>query len=277
MAQLIITNDNYLKAIHDRLERLEIPRRFKTYISPQALGALDAGCKPRVASHGSLSFAPPAAERIQIIPRALWPDLIKAGAGRWLHDLTKDKLPPHDQGSTNYCWAHGSVRTAEILRVYEAQQPLILSAESVAVPITGGRNRGGTPEEALIRLVAKGACRQELWPPNDRNQSHAAPGWETDAANQRITQWLDVDRFAMQMTLALLRIPVAIGLGWWGHLVCQLDPLWYGGDDFGIGCDNSWGPDYGDNGYFEIAEERAYADLGAFAPLSANFPAPIHV
>ncbi len=77
----------------------------------------------------------------------------------------------------------------------------------------------------------------------------------------------------MQMTLALRRLPVPIGLGWWRHLVCQLGPIHYGGTDFGVGCDNSWGPKYGDNGYFELTERRGTADLGAFVPLTENFAA----
>jgi hypothetical protein len=276
MPPLIIDDINYVQAIHDRLDRLKIPRHNRNLRSPELLGMMERGCKPRAAAYGSLSYAPAADEIIDVIPRHLWPQLIKDGEGKWLHDLCKDHLPPHDQGATNYCWAHGSVRAEEVVRVYEKQPPQILSAESVAVPVTAGRNRGGYPEEALTQLVAAGACRQELWPLNDRDASHATPGWQDDAKRQRITRHLDVDGFEMQMTLALLRIPVAIGLGWWGHLVCQLDPIWFGATDFGIGCDNSWGPDYGENGYFLLTESIGTADLGAFAAVASTFMADVH-
>jgi len=112
---------------------------------------------------------------------------------------------------------------------------------------------------------------QTFWPLNDRDESNAELGWERNAAQHRIIRWADVEGFDMQMTCALRRLPVPIGLGWWGHLVCQLDPIHYGGTDFGIGCDNSWGSDYGENGYFELTERRGTADLGAFVPLSQNF------
>ena len=232
---------------------------------------MEPGCLPRRTTYGGIPHVLKASDVIPTIPRSEWAGLITQGKGTFLHDLTHDKLEPHDQGGTNYCWAHGSVRTAEVLRVFEGQEALILSAESIAVPLTGGRNRGGYPEEALHQLRNFGACTQYYWPKNDRNEKNAMSGWEENAKLHRLIRWVDVKGFDVQMTLALLRVPVAIGLSWWGHLVCQLDPVHFGGNDFGIGCDNSWGADYGDNGYFILTEKRGTADLGAFAPLTENF------
>ena len=237
----------------------------------QRRGFPNPGCLPRQSKYGCLKHVPKATEIIKPIPRSEWAGLIADGKGTFLHDLTKDKLEPHNQGGTNYCWAHGSVRAAEVLRVFEGQDPVILSAESVAVPLTGGRNRGGYPDEALHQMRNYGACWQNFWPKNDRNERNAKTGWEQNALKHRLVRWIDVEGFDMQMTLALLRVPVPIGLGWWSHLVCQLDPIHFGGNEFGIGCDNSWASDYGENGYFILTERRGTADLGAFAPLSENF------
>ncbi len=260
MSTLIIDESNYVQAIEERLNRFDPTERN-----------FEPGCRPRQSDYGNIQGVPRATDFIKPIPREEWADLIKDGKGTWLHDLSKDKLPPHDQGGTNYCWAHGSVRAAEILRVFEGQPPLTLSAESVAVPVTGGRNRGGSPDEALQQMMRYGMCDQYLWPHNDRDERHAKDGWEANALRHRTIRWADTQGFDMQMTFAFMRIPVPIGLGWWGHLVCQLDPIHFGGKDFGIGCDNSWGNNYGDNGYFELTERRGTADLGSFALLTENF------
>ena len=242
------------------------------------------GCLPRKKAYGEVPGVPPASFLFPRIPRSKWREFITAGAGRSLGDLTKNVLPPHDQARTNYCWGHGSVRGVEALRVYQLQKPEILSAESVCVPVTGGVNRGGTPDEALERLMSHGCCEQPYWPLNDLNIRHAKTGWEKNALDHAILRWADVENFDDQATLALHRIPVAIGLGWWGHLVCQLDLVYL--DDiaaldhidraaggFGVSFDNSWGPDYGENGRGYLDEKHATADLGAFAPISATFDA----
>jgi hypothetical protein len=240
------------------------------------------GCTRRRKPYGGIPGVIPSSFLYPRIPREKWRELITAGAGRSLGDLTKNVLPPHDQGSTNYCWAHGSVRAVEVLRVYQCLTPEILSAESVAVPITGGVNRGGSPDEALEWLQKYGACHQDFWPLNDLNKRHAKAGWEANALSHAILRWAEIDTFDDQATLAHHRIPIAIGLGWWGHLVCQLDVVYL--DDipaldcyvraagqYGISFDNSWGADYGENGRGYLDEKHATADLGAFAPISATF------
>lgn len=240
------------------------------------------GCLPRKIPYGCIKGVQPSSFLFPRIPRSEWRDRIREGKGTFLGDLTRKVLSPHDQGLTNYCWAHGSVRGLEALRVFQGQKPLILSAESVAVPVTGGRNRGGSPDEALERLMSHGCCEQSFWPNNDLNERHAKDGWLDNALSHVILRWADVENFDDQATLALHRVPVPIGLGWWGHLVCQLDLVYLddikeldhfvrASDQFGIGFDNSWGADYGENGYAYLDEKHATADLGAFAPISGTF------
>ena len=234
-------------------------------------GAPISACLHRSVAYCNRPYLIPAPSIFKTIPRADWIPMIRDGAGHFLHDRTKNVLPPHDQGSTNYCWAHGTVRGLEVLRVYEGQRPLVLSAESVAVPLTNGRNRGGYADEAVKQLCDFGACEQRYWPANDRDANNADKAWLENRDLYRVLKWLDVVGWDVQMTLALRRIPCPIGLGWWEHLVCGLDPVELDSKTVGLGFDNSWGGDYGDNGYAVLDEKHGTADLGAIAPLSASF------
>lgn len=263
MPPLVITADNAKAQIEQQRLRLQ---------EGDAEG--DVGCYQDDVPLRSLAGTIPCSRLYRTIPRDEWKDRIREQKGADLHTITKDVLPPHDQGSTNYCWAHGSVRALEIQRVYQGMNPEILSAESVAVPLTGGRNRGGTPTEALKQLRQYGACLQTYWPKNDRNINHAKPGWKDNRLYYQILRWVIPHSWEEQITLALHNIAIAVGLNWWGHLIVQKRAVILPDGSVGTGCDNSWGPSYGDNGYFELDESHGTATLGAFGPISATFPGP---
>ena len=229
------------------------------------------GCRPRESVCGSIPGIALSFTRFPRIPRSEWKDRIIAGKGTWLSDVRKGKLEPHDQGRSSLCWMHGSVRAMEVLRVYQGQTPILLSAECAATQVTGGRNRGGMPDEALQHLRTIGTCDQSMWPKLSLSSRNADPGWIKDQKNHVTLDWVDVANFDDQMTCAFHRVPVAIGLRWWRHLVCQLDPVIMPDGSFGIGIDNSWGPEWGENGYGTLSEKYGEADLGAFAPISETF------
>jgi hypothetical protein len=211
------------------------------------------------------------AEYFPLIPEAEFPNAIRAMAGHTLHDLAGPVLPPHDQGSTPLCWAHGSTRALEILRVYEAQAAQLLSAEAVAYLATGGSMRGGSSDEALAILVQHGAPPDTDTGRNTFSTGNWNASWKDDALDYCVVGWLDVRTWQEQITLALNAVPIAITLEWWGHLVCQVDA---GLDDAGkpiIGFDNSWGKLFGVNGYATLDRQHGESSGGAFAPISATW------
>jgi hypothetical protein len=260
------------------MERLEITdaTRWKV-IGPQAehiqgrMIGRRAGCYERLWKHGKMQLCESAEKSLQPIPRNQWKKLIEEGQGNWLHDRCKPVLPPHNQGRTNYCWAHGPVRAFECLAVATGRPVGRLSSASVAVPITGGRNVGGHPEKAILQLRSQGACPLEMWPDDKRSSPDDLPAFNTAALKNRLIRWIDIEGWDMQITCALLRIPVAIGLSWWGHAVCQLDPVIMSDGSIGIGVDNSWGEDWGDYGYGTLDEKHGTADIGAFGPLAQGW------
>jgi len=259
MPTLLIDESNYLQQIRYRRDRLPRDQRDKPgYLTPFNEKAY-------------LAYADPAESHLQPIPRSRWPELIRRYRGNFLGDHTRPLLKPHDQDRTNYCWSHATIRTLEAHNAWTRKTGLLFSPESVAVPLTNGRNEGGWPEDAMKRLITHGACRADYWPANDRDIHHAKPGWSENAALHRVKRFIYVRDFDMQMTCAFHRIALAILLPWWNHAVCQLDPLLFDDGTFGLGCDNSYGPDYGENGYFLLTERRGTTDPGAVGILSTTF------
>ena len=62
------------------------------------------------------------------------------------------------------------------------------------------------------------------------------------------------------MTLLLCRIPVCVAYNWWGHAVTMTDPVLLGDGRFGARGRNSWGSQYGANGFFVVEEYYATPD-----------------
>lgn len=260
MTHIILTDDHAKAAVDEANTRANV-QAGKSY----------SGCLPRSTMYGACPGTVKSKDIFPRIPRSEWVRMIKEGKGTFLQDLAKGVLPVHDQNGKSLCWMHGSVRSLELVKIYENQKPELLSAECAAFMITGGRDRGGYPEEALEQLRTKGTCTESMWPRNQLTDRSAMEGWKLELPYNVILDWMEVENFDDQMTLALNRVPVPIGLGWWGHLVCQLGPELGPDDEPLIVFDNSWGEDWGDNGRGLLNERQGTADLGAFAPISATF------
>ncbi len=207
-----------------------------------------------------------------LIPRSQWKQLVADGKGTFIGDLLRaNKIPCKDQDGTNYCWAYASVGCVEALRALQGQPYVDLSAESVAGPIKNWRNQGGWGYEALEQLTNVGACRSDFMDsPNSLSPRRWKTGWEADRANHKIVAaWatLDDGGFDAVFTAALLRLPVSIGLDWWSHQVMVTAPVVFSDGSYGVEIRNSWGSEYGDDGFAELTESRA-TPSGSFAAVS---------
>jgi hypothetical protein len=171
------------------------------------------------------------------------------------------------------CWVYASTETVEVCRAIQGQPYVSLSPESVGGPLTGWRNEGGNGLDALQQLTTTGACANSFMDAaNSLHSSRWKTGWQADCANHKITaSWTSVSSFDEVITALLLRIPVSIGLDWWGHQVLLTDPALVG-NGYGVVFRNSWGEDWpsaGASGWSTLTESKSQPD-GSFAAINVT-------
>lgn len=205
-----------------------------------------------------------------LIPRSEWTARIEEmeRTKTRLSDIIRQAgIPSLDQNGTNYCWCNAVVTAIETGRAANGLPYVKMSPASVAAPIKGYRNQGGWGGEALEYIVAHGVAAASLWPANSISRSYFEQTRE-NAGLHKVTEWYDLNNrnFDQLMTCLFLRIPVAIGLNWWSHEVCAIDPVVVSPGRYGVRFRNSWGSSYGDSGFSILTEAKATPD-DACAPI----------
>lgn len=212
-------------------------------------------------------YAPPFSG--QIIPRSQWTDLIKRQDDNEtspLHVHKKNKLPILDQNGLPYCWGYGV--TAAIMNRYAAfgMQPVPhLSATSCAAQIKGFRKQGGWAGEFIKGLAKYGLATVQTWPEHSMDRSLVSNNAvRLDMQRHGIVEFEELPSQNFEAAISALLnpynpCPVTMGLGWWGHLVCGLRAVVIEPGRFGIAGANSWTAQWGDHGYFVLAESKATA------------------
>jgi hypothetical protein len=261
MTYLLINDSNYRDHAGDG--------KVIDFGGPRYLAAM-----PRKTAFGQCAVAAMIDEN-DLIPRSEWPDRIrrKDRDRTWVKDICS-RIPCMDQDGLNYCHAYGPTMAVMCHRLIQNQPHVMLSAESVGGPVTGWRNNGAYPEDDLQQYVQYGACPASMMDkPHSRNPGRWDPAWETERLKYRVVEWLDGllpqgKAFDAAMTMALQNLPGAAGFTWWGHEVAYcLHAQDLGRGKFSIGGRNSWGKDYGDDGFFYLQEGKGTPDIHLFAVL----------
>ena len=95
-------------------------------------------------------------------------------------------------------------------------------------------------------------------------------GWETERKKFRVVEFWDgqmpgYSTFDIAASFALLNIPYASGHAWWGHAIAGGFGLRKESNGtYSLMKRNSWGPSYGQDGFFWLAQRKATPDIGLF-------------
>jgi hypothetical protein len=203
------------------------------------------------------------------IPRSEWDDRIaemEKNKARLSDLLLAQNIPSLDQNGTNYCWFNGVVTGVYCVRARMNLPYKPLSPASGAAQIKGFRNQGGWGGDALEWMVENGACEQRLWPQAAIDRQYLTEESKQNAKLYRITETnvdVEEDDFDAMMTLLFNGIPCPLGLDWWSHLVCAVDPVKTGSGRYGVRFRNSWGDSYGSKGFSILEENKARGDVSA--------------
>lgn len=222
---------------------------------------------------GSPPFKASASPMPAKIPRGEWAAksaALEQSGQLWSQRRKRAGLKSLDQNGTNYCWCNAVVSALRLLRLFQNEPVIDLSPASVAAPIKGYRNQGGWGGEALDYIIKNGIAPQSDWPANAISKQYDNATSQASRQKYKVTEWWELQSgdFDMLYTLLLLGVPVAIGLDWWSHEVCAVDPLWVDGKP-AVRIWNSWNDSWSESGMGTLTEQKATPD-DAVAPAVAT-------
>lgn len=201
---------------------------------------------------------------LPLIPEDEWPERIRE---REATGLTNRQLKDHlgieclFQNGHPLCWAHGITQALRYLKAQNGEPVPHYSAASLAMRVTGFRNRGGWADEALDGLQQHGINTADEWPINSLSRSNDNEQTRTEARHRIVTEFFDLQprNFGELVTCLLYGIPVAVAFNYWRHAVVGIDAVLKGGEVCLL-IENSWGPSYGQNGLAVMCGRKKFAD-----------------
>ena len=148
-----------------------------------------------------------------------------------IHYLDLFDALPHNQGSTNYCWAYGLTLCVEALRPMEAQLFRRLGPASLGW-LVNHQNRGYYLSATIRGAMERGIASAEFCLDGITGPRGFKPGWEADALKHRPLEFTDLDRsteklMAQQCASVLVAgLPVYVAYNWWSHALAQVGVVW---------------------------------------------------
>lgn len=197
---------------------------------------------PPPSDHNPRLYSVPFGDRFKVYPRSEWPERLKTQEKYQARNSDAQNYPPHDQDGLPTCWANGPAGAMTLARVRQGLPYKQISANSVAVPISGGHS-GGYEGAALEYYAKHGGCGVDVWPNNSTDRSLMSdPKVAEDRKHHIALEWLDCgSNFDCYATACLMGFPCAVAYNWWSHVVMVVDLVEISPGRFGLRIRNNWG------------------------------------
>ncbi len=244
-------------------------------------GLLSRGCLPRDAKFGSEQ--PVYEELFELYPRSDWPDLIRQNQS--LRQLVVQIKNQKNEGS---CASNATTQALQIcwLQTFGHKAFVEFSPISIYRWVASSPNNGSTIDGNLRQLrdvgalpIRNSASEESLrlmglptnhtLTPTGYYQDFPS-NWKDTAKFFQGIEALDIGSFAGMVSASLDGFAIVYGRS--GHAICGIAP-YQDGSTYGIDYANSWGANWGDDGFGRDTEafiSRAISSYGAWALRSVN-------
>jgi hypothetical protein len=192
------------------------------------------------------------------LPEREWNDVI----------ADRNRTPPSDycpftadQDGYGSCGMEGSVGGMMQRRVADGQEHVMLNALPGYGEINGGRDGGSNPADALAYLQKHGAPSQAVWPRSKGWRAKMSDEARQDALQYRVSpdglirlnNWTDLGTCLLN--------GFCVPFGYSGHWIFATDLI----STTRLRYKNSWGADWGDNGFGTLSKNSVYWSYGVWA------------
>ncbi len=221
------------------------------------------GCLQRTTTLGA-EF-PVMSDVMDILPRSEW----RARLGISL----RPHVPIiHNQNGEGSCAGNSSALAGiEILRSLAGLSFVHIAPSSLYKQSGNGRDAGSGLDENLQCLKNVGCVPVEMWGGELGWNKPYPPGFKEEAAKYQVDEWFDLGTFEAFMSALFYGLPVSYGVFWGsgGHAICAVEPIYEQGE-WGCVFANSWGRNWGDNGFGKMWEPQITRGIEYFGGWAAR-------